>query len=342
VSCSEPLPAPGLKTLPWYHFRLRTLLVLAAVCVPVVGLRVFVVPALVRQSSLVEGVDLPSQIRTPDNSKLPPQFRRLVSLHQPLGEPRPGDWLAHHLEAGQSYDEYLRFKPVRPTKGRRTIYIQPLGDFSPTQRKIVQLTAQYMGVFFQLPVRIRDDLPLSLIPEQARRKGSSYGDLQILSTYVLDKVLKPRLPADAVALTAFTTCDLWPGEGWNFVFGQASLKDRVGVWSMIRFGDPDHSQEALLLALRRTLATATHETGHMFSLAHCVFYECLMCGSNSLNEAERRPMWLCPQCLAKLCYATGANPEARFKALIGLAKTNGLKNEADFWQRSLEAMGEKR
>ena len=39
-----------------------------------------------------------------------------------------------------------------------------------------------------------------------------------------------------LAITAF---DLWPGPGWNFVFGQASLTERVGVWSMARNGDPD-------------------------------------------------------------------------------------------------------
>ena len=27
-----------------------------------------------------------------------------------------------------------------------------------------------------------------------------------------------------VAVLALTTSDLWPGEGWNFVFGQASLR----------------------------------------------------------------------------------------------------------------------
>ena len=217
-------------------------------------------------------------------------------------------------------------------------YIQPLGDFSPTQRKIVQLAGEFLGIYYQLPVRVRNDLPLSLIPERARRNHPQWGVPQILSTYVLDKVLKPRLPGDGVALIAFTTADLWPGEGWNFVFGQASLANRVGVWSMARFGDPERSPDALRLALRRTLATAAHETGHMFSIEHCVFYECLMCGSNSLEEADRRPLCLCPQCLAKLCYATGADPEKRFQALIDFGQARGLKEEADFWQKSLDAI----
>ena len=284
----------------------------------------------------------PPAARTPDNSLLPPQFRKLVALHKPLGPPQPGDWLASQEEKGEEYAEYVRGRPVRAEGQRRVLYVQPLGDFNPTERKIVQLTAEYMGIFFQLPVRVRGDLPLAVIPERARRKHPAWGMRQILSTYVLSDVLKPRLPADAVAMIALTTSDLWPGEGWNFVFGQASLADRVGVWSIHRFGDPRKNEDALRLTLRRTLGTATHETGHMFSMAHCIFYECSMCGSNSLVEADRYPLWLCPHCLAKLCYATGANPEKRFKDLIAFAKAHGLAREAEFWQKSLSAIEQKR
>jgi archaemetzincin len=279
--------------------------------------------------------------KTPDNSLLPPQFRKLVSLHKPLGPPQPGDWLASHEESGQTYTEYVRGRPVRAEGRRRVIYIQPLGDFSPTERKIVELTAEYMGIFFQLPVRVRGDLSLALVPQRARRKHPAWGMSQVLSTYVLSDVLKPRLPPDAVAMIALTTSDLWPGEGWNFVFGQASLADRVGVWSMHRFGDPQKNEDAFRLTLRRTLATATHETGHMFSMEHCIFYECSMCGSNSLPEADHCPLWLCPQCLAKLCYATGANPQKRFKDLIAFAKAHGLPREEEFWQKSLDALAQK-
>jgi archaemetzincin len=158
-----------------------------------------------------------------------------------------------------------------------------------------------------------------------------------LTGYVCNVLLKPRLPKDAVAMIAFTAVDLWPGEGWNYVFGEASLKDRVGVWSMHRFGDPDASDDAFRLCLLRTLKTATHETGHMFSLPHCVLYQCNMCGSNSLPEADRQPLEMCPHCLAKLCYATGARPAKRFEQLIEFYKANHLKAEREFCEKSLAA-----
>jgi len=265
-------------------------------------------------------------------------MERIRPLHTRLAKPKPGDWLAEHHEDGQTFAQYRACRPVGPTKTRRTIYVQPLGDFSKTQRRIVTLTADFMGRYFDLPVKVRADLPLSVIPARARRVHPSWGVKQILSTYVLDRVLVPRLPHDAVAYIAFTTSDLWPGRGWNFVFGQASLRQRVGVWSIHRNGDPDRSPAAFRLCLLRTLKTATHETGHMFSMLHCTRYECNMCGSNHRAESDRRPLACCPECVAKLWWITGADPVARYRALAAFCKDNGLKPEQEFYQRSLAAL----
>ncbi len=263
---------------------------------------------------------------------------KLTPLHKKLPKPKPGDWLARFKEPGQTFDEYLRCRPVLPRGKRRTIYVQPLGDLTETQRKVITLTGEFMGLYYNLPVKTSKDLPLRLIPEKARRTHPTWGDKQILSTYVLDKVLKPRLPDDAAVYIALTASDLWPGGGWNFVFGQASLVDRVGVWSIYRNGDPDKSDEAFRLCLLRTMKTATHETGHMFSMLHCIAYECNMCGSNSRAESDRRPLALCPQCLAKTCWGTGTDPLERFKALSKFCTNHKLKAEADFYDKCLKVL----
>jgi archaemetzincin len=282
--------------------------------------------------------------RPEGDAMLPAEFRKLLPLHTKLGKPRPGDWLVVHAEPGQTYREYVDSRPVKPdppsagAPRRRVIYIQPLGDFDRTQREIVNLTAEFLGIYFDLPVKIREGLPLRLIPAEARRTHPAWGDKQILTTYVLDELLLPKLPKDACVLIALTTSDLWPGEGWNFVFGQASLQDRVGVWSIYRNGDPSQGDEAFRLCLLRTIKTASHETGHMFSMMHCTLYECNMCGSNHRAESDRRPLALCPHCLAKLCYATGAEPEKRFEKLIAFCKAHGLKPEQEFYEKSLAAL----
>jgi archaemetzincin len=283
--------------------------------------------------------------KPPTVKELRAMIKKLRPLHQELGKPKRGEWLAEHFEAGQTFEEYLKCNPVTLHGRRNKIYIQPLGEFTETQRKIVTLTAEFMRLYFNAPVEIKKDLPLSIVPAEARRFHPSWVDEndnripQILSTYVLDKMLKPRLPNDAVAFIAFTTSDLWPGRSWNFVFGQASTREHVGVWSIYRFGKPERSEEEFRCTLLRTMKTGTHETGHMFTMHHCIKYECNMCGSNHLPESDSRPVWLCPECVAKVCYATTVNPVERYKKLAEFCKEHGFKTEQEFYEKSAKALG---
>jgi len=267
-------------------------------------------------------------------------MQKLRPLHRKLERPRPGDWLAVHHEAGQTFEEYLNCSPFTPRGGQRIIYVQPLGEFTLGQRKVVTQTAEFMGLYFNLPVRVKEDLPLSLIPPQARRSHPTWGTPQILTTYVLEEVLVPRRPEDAAAYIAFTASDLWPGPGWNFVFGQASTTERVGVWSVYRNGDPDKDEDSFRLCLLRTMKTGTHETGHMFSMLHCTAYQCNMCGSNSREEADRRPLALCTECMAKVCWATGADPLERYSKLAKFCREHELKPEAEFYDKCIGALVE--
>ncbi len=260
---------------------------------------------------------------------------RLRPLHQLMGKPQPGDWLARHRESGQTFAQYLDANPTRPTGTRNALYVQPIGAFNTLERKVLQLTADFMSRYFCLPVKVARDLPLSAIPARARRTHPSWGDHQILSTYVLNNVLKPRLPADAVSYLALTTSDLWPGGGWNFVFGQASLRDRVGVWSVYRNGEPQKSPTHFRQYLLRTLKTAAHETGHMFSVWHCTKYECNMCGSNSRPESDRRPLALCPECVAKVTWVAKCDPTRRFSRLLDFSKQHGLARATAYYQKAL-------
>lgn len=54
------------------------------------------------------------------------------------------------------------------------------------------------------------------------------------------------------------------------------------------------------MIIYRCLKTACHELCHVFGLTHCPYYECLMNGSNLLEEADRKPFLLCPICLRKI------------------------------------------
>ena len=326
-------------------------LLLIVVLVLLVGVVYLVWPSQARSEQSATNpaprADAGSTVRPSEEAQSQPSkdLRRVMEvmqaikpLGQPLGKPREGDWLYHHKEHGQPFAVYLRSDPVVPTTRRRTIYIQPLGEFTAKQRQVVTLASQYISACYGLPVKMQKDLSLELIPASARRTHPSWGDKQILSTYVLDDVLGKRLPKDAFASIAFTPSDLWPGEGWNFVFGQASLRDRVGVWSIYRFGDPDKDKEEFRQCLRRTIATGAHELGHMFSIEHCIYYSCVMCGSNNLPEADSRPLTFCSVCMGKVLWATGMTAEDHYSKLAEFCRKQGMDDDAKAFNKALAAV----
>jgi archaemetzincin len=280
----------------------------------------------------------PTNENAPEIRRLTRLIEKLKPLHEKLGPPQPGDWLDVHDEPGQTFREYLDSKPVTAHGKRKVIYVQPMGAFAKSQQAIVDATAEFLRAYFQLPVKVNKPWPESKVPAHARRRHPHWGDEQILTTYVLHELLRPNLPDDAASYLALTATDLWPGEGWNFVFGQASIRDHVGVWSIYRKGEPDGGEDAFRLCLLRTIKTASHEVGHMFSMHHCTAYQCNMCGSNSVEESDRRPLPLCPECLAKLLYATGAEPLERFRRLVSFCKEHGLTDERHLYEQSMEAI----
>lgn len=257
----------------------------------------------------------------------------IFPLHGPIRPPGEGDWLDMHDEPGQTFEEYCASNPVRPTSQRSTFYVQPLGDFDPSQLRAMELAAEILGLFYGLPVRILERMDLAVIPHHARRPHPYQGE-QILSKFVLG-LLRRRKPEDAVSLLALTASDLWPGEGWNFVYGQASLRHGVGVWSLYRLGSSAKRPD---LFLRRTLKIAVHETGHMFGIRHCIVSDCGMNGANHQEEADRQPLWFCPEDEMKVWWACRIEPEARYRTLARFAETHGLDREARLWRASERAV----
>ncbi|HQO57140.1 MAG TPA: archaemetzincin [Candidatus Omnitrophota bacterium] len=265
---------------------------------------------------------------------------RLFPVHRLKVAPGPYDWLAVHSEPGQDFSDYTASSPVLPDALRHVIYIVLIGDFDAERTRILEETAEFIRAYYTLPVKFLPAIGNDAVPAEARRVHPQTGDPQILTTYVIESLLKPLKPDDAFCLIGFASQDLWPGEGWNFVFGQASLPDRVGVWSIYRNGDPQESLEARKVCLLRTIKTGVHEIGHMFSMHHCIFFECNMNGSNHRMESDARPVWLCPVCLRKLMWGLNQNPVRWFEALMEVCGRLGLKEEEAFYSRSIRALVE--
>jgi archaemetzincin len=263
---------------------------------------------------------------------------RLAALAEPLGQPREGDWLAEHEEEGQTFRQYLSANPVRRDGQLAAIYLCIVGDFDEAQTTILDRTQHYLGIFFDVPVRVYRRVPLADIPARARRKHPKWGVKQLQTTFILREILEPDVPDDALAYLALTARDLWPGKGWNFVFGQANLRKRVGVWSVHRNGWPGKSDEAFRLCLRRTLLIAAHETGHVLTMLHCTSHRCLMNGCNSQEERDRTPLYPCPVCLRKLLWNLQVEPTGYLRRLAVFCEEHGLDRDAGWFARAATAV----
>ncbi len=267
-------------------------------------------------------------------------LKRVRTAIEPFFEPMQileGDWLKSQREEGETFEEYLASDPPLPTRERNTIYILPVGSFTAQQRRAIGLAAEYMRAYYDLPVRELPEAKLGRVPPEMQRRLEYRNNLQIRTEFFLEEMLPDRLPEDGAALIAFTNYDLYPSETWAFVFGQASLKHRVGVWSLYRFADMKTGRYDDRLLTDRTLKIAMHETGHMFGMKHCIKYECLMSGTNHLAETDRRPLDNCPECMAKLAWAMDYDPVERYRNLEAFWEKQGRREEADLMAKKAEA-----
>lgn len=91
-----------------------------------------------------------------------------------------------------------------------------------------------------------------------------------------------------------TLKDIYPGDSWNFVYGWAKYKARVGIFSFLRWDDEfaEGSTKEInwKLILYPSMRTMVHEIGHMFGITHCVYYRCLMNGFNHIEENYLNPL----------------------------------------------------
>jgi len=248
----------------------------------------------------------------------------------PIPDPRHGDWLAEHPEAGQTFEDFVGARHNKPESHRNKIYLEPLGRFPEGGGPSLETLKAHAAAYFFMDVKILSPVAISGSNLTTRINPISR-NRQILTRDVLI-FLKRRLPADAFCLLAITMEDLYPHPSWNFVFGQASFHDRVGVFSFARY-DPAfygelRGKDYQEVLLRRSCKVLVHEMAHMFSLEHCIFFSCVMNGSNHLQESDARPFSLCPVCLRKLQSSIGFDIVDRYRGLLLLYQKAGFDHEA--------------
>lgn len=274
---------------------------------------------------------------------LPQTLKRSLKPNKdfkPIPGPKAGDWLAQHPEPGQTYEDYVEAKPDRPNRRRNKIYLQPVGEFPEGKSAPVEMLQDYADAYFMMDVKVLPTLPVSAT-ELTTRVNPLTRNRQILSLDVLYS-LKRRIPDDAFCVLALTMEDLYPEPSWNFVFGQVSPRDRVGVCSFARY-DPafygkGRGENYPVLLLRRSCRVLAHEIAHIFSLDHCIFFKCVMNGSNHLKESDSRPLSVCPVCLRKLWFSIGFDFVERYRKLLLFYQKAGFDRETTWVSKRLKTV----
>jgi archaemetzincin len=257
---------------------------------------------------------------------------RLRHLAEAMPGPGPGGRLAGRREKGQTFAQYLATNPNRRGREYTTIYLCLLGEFDGPRRRILDLVQEYLGLFFSTPVRVHRQASLSEIPAAARRRHPRTGQNQLLTPFILQDLLRPDLPGDALAYLAVTGRDLWTGESWDHVFGEADLYNRVGVLSTYHNGWPgDEGGEPFRLNLRRTLLVAAHEAAHTLTMKHCTAHRCLMNDCNGHEDRDAMPLNPCPVCLRKLIWNLQVEPAGHLRRLAAFCEEHGLDDAAGWF-----------
>ena len=263
---------------------------------------------------------------------------------QAIPGPEPSDWLQNHPEAGQTFDHFTRSLPNRPDKHRSKLYLQPLGSFNERDGPSLDQLRRFAAAFFMMDVVVLPPLDWAQDHITSRRNPWT-GQTQFLTGDIIN-ALAARLPKDAFALLGITMMDLYPDSSWNFVFGQASTWDRVGVYSFARYDPRFYGQSpsaaSRKLVLRRSCKVLAHETSHMFGIEHCVWFRCLMNGSNHLAESDARPLHLCPVDLRKLQWSIGFDVVERYRRLRDFHRQAGFEDDAHWLDKRLRFIAESR
>lgn len=257
---------------------------------------------------------------------------------------KSGEWLAEHKEVGQNFKWYSTGMNInRPTFSRKTIYLTPLiFNEEPVPKTILQSLSKYAAIFFNLPIKIgKKKNMLKDVPNRINEESNTF---QVDASAVLDKM---EVPSDAFCVAGITMCDLYPKPSWNFVFGHAQLANSCGVYSLSRylsnFGSsqnteykPEEEKGGEPTIIRRACKVMCHEICHMYGLSHCIYFECLMNGSNHLQEADKRPSFLCPVCLNKLNFSMRFDFEERYRKMMAFWDSHGLQAEVEWLQKRLD------
>lgn len=268
-----------------------------------------------------------------DDSHLPQRLydrtRSLIPMAKPLSSPGAGEWRQLVREPEQDLTSFCG----ESRQARGVLVLQPIGDLPPDQQAAIPHLLDAMAHFFGMASVCAPAIPLTALPEGCFRQRD--GIRQINADYLMDNVLRLKVGGDVASVLALTTLDLYPGTQWPFetAFGWSSFTAGTSVLStrqILEARPADRGRN-----LMRLIKLCLHELSHTFTMKHCATYACLMNGCGNVAEIDTRPLFLSPECLAKLAVATGREPEWHLRSMMDFCKAKGFFQEANAFHRAL-------
>ena len=88
-------------------------------------------------------------------------------LHKTADNSRSKHLMGRRGPAGESFRAYISTAARLPKGYNAPIHIQPIGDYTEEQNKMMKLTAEFCGLYFGLPALTLKNIPMSSIPADA-------------------------------------------------------------------------------------------------------------------------------------------------------------------------------
>jgi archaemetzincin len=265
-------------------------------------------------------------------------FKEVSEHYQFLPKALEDEWLSCNREKGQTFQNYISL--LKKSKGllslnarKSTIDFHTFKiDENVLSDDILNGLREFIEIYFDLEVKLAQKPPPSADGDYKIRviRNDTIKTERALSVF---KGFKNKSNA---CIAAITTHDLAYQD--HFVFGISDNELQVCVVSVHRYVQHLIENNAFNDAnlLKKAASVICHEIAHAFGLEHCIYYRCIMNGSNTLDEDDKLPLYLCPICLKKLHLLLNFSIEERYDKLKEFCLKNNFKSEYDWYKNRLD------
>jgi len=235
------------------------------------------------------------------------------------------------------FRRYVASGPLRPTRGRHTIVLVPLGPQNERTERRIGRVRDFLAAYLTLPVESRPPAPLAGRPSrQATVAGRTVRQYE--AEDILDTMLEPQRTRQTLALVGLATQDLYSErQDWPSVAHVSRTGRGLAVVSLARtfpaFFGKESRADHLSRDLRLTFGMAADAACRSLGLTPCRKYYCVM--NQARRSSTREPLHLCPDCLRKLRWTLGFDLAERYEALGRFYEESGLPVEATWVRRRM-------